>query len=110
MAPYRIGKHRNPQNRAKIHQKTTILGIFGVFLAYFCPLLLVGALSFFVGGQVVRNACAEPLLIERSLPSSQQSIAFAGPDGHVEGRSLRAVQISKYLTVSEHGFVYGSKR
>ena len=38
LAPYRIGKHSNPQNRAKIHQKYTknrISGMFGVFLPYF---------------------------------------------------------------------------
>ena len=35
---YRIGKHSNPQNSPKIHQKyskNTVFGIFGVFLPYF---------------------------------------------------------------------------
>ena len=48
---YRIGKHNNPQNSPKIHQKyskNTIFGIFGVFLPYFgC-----GGVSYSVGGQV----------------------------------------------------------
>ena len=38
LAPYRIGKLRNPQNRAKIRQKcskNTIFGIFGVFVLCF---------------------------------------------------------------------------
>ena len=38
LAPYRIGKHSNPQNSPKIHQKyskNTIFGILGVFLSYF---------------------------------------------------------------------------
>ena len=38
LAPYRVGNHSNPQNRAKKHekyQKNTIFGIFGVFLPYF---------------------------------------------------------------------------
>ena len=38
LAPYRIGKHSNAQNRAKIDQKYTknmIFCIFGVFLPYF---------------------------------------------------------------------------
>ena len=38
LAPCRIGKHSNPQNSPKKHQKysnNTIFGIFGVFLSYF---------------------------------------------------------------------------
>ena len=38
LAPHRIGKHSNPQNRPKIHQKyskNTIFSIFGIFFPYF---------------------------------------------------------------------------
>ena len=58
LAPYRIGKHSNPQNRPKntsnIDLKKTR---FSVFFVYFCPVLLVGAFSCSVGGQVFRNHC-----------------------------------------------------
>ena len=42
LAPYRIGKHSNPQNRAKNTSKIR----FSVFLVYFRPSLLVGVFSF----------------------------------------------------------------
>ena len=51
LAPYRIGKHSNPQNSPKIHQKYSKNTIWGSFF----PVLLVGAFSYSVGGQVFRN-------------------------------------------------------
>ena len=48
LAPYRIGKHSNPQNRAKMLSKIQKIR----FLVYFCPLLIVEAFSYSVGGQV----------------------------------------------------------
>ena len=55
LAPYRIGKHSHPQNRAKIRQQyppNTMLGIFGVFLPYF----LVRAFSYSVGANLFFTA------------------------------------------------------
>ena len=60
LAPYRIGKHSNPQNSPTIHQKYSKKYDFRYFWGYFFPILLVGAFSYSVGGQVFRNTSRPP--------------------------------------------------
>ena len=55
LAPYRIGKHSNPQSSPKIHQKYFKKYDFRYFFGVFCPILLVGAFSYSVRGQVFRK-------------------------------------------------------
>ena len=68
LAPYRIGKHSNPQNREKIRQtysKNTIFGIFCVFLPYFA----CGGVFLF---------CTGPSLFLSMSLSSYSSDVFSG--------------------------------
>ena len=55
VAPYRIWKYSNPQNKAKIHRKCKKKG-FVVLSVYFCPILLMDPFSYSLGSQLFPNA------------------------------------------------------
>ena len=76
LAPYRIGKHSNPQNRAKIHQKYTKNRGFRVFLVYFCPILLVGTFSYSLGGQLFPEPRSLPVISCGFLPRAPPKTTF----------------------------------
>ena len=84
LAPHRIGKHSDPQNRAKIDQKYSKNMIFGIFGVFFPPISLVGALSYSVGGQVFRKEGES--LLERSLGKGGQNRRWGQGPGSVDPR------------------------